>query len=333
VSCIEIRLMDDNDNQRCSDVKADARRVLAIDPTSHLAYLLLAASTFALGEPLDTTVEALHQGDAQIVDPTERRSTELYTDEHIFLVHGDLPGAQKALGDIVGLAATKRSIDPFEPLLRQINLALEAGDVAGAKALVKRARALVGALPTSEHDIGTEARLALASVHAGVTTRDELHAEQERLHGYQREIDGRNAGRVDPAIVWSAIYAAGAEDESDGREAMAALEKLGGVELKPLLADHSRDLGSAYALGGRYAEAVPLLEQFVGGCWELVKVLQFQRSRYLLGLSREKTGDIAGAKQAYDSVIARWPNAKPRSVTVEKARAGLARLAKGSAAR
>jgi eukaryotic-like serine/threonine-protein kinase len=49
---------------------------------------------------------------------------------------------------------------------------------------------------------------------------------------------------------------------------------------------------------------------------------------FALGEAREHAGDVAGARAAYEEVLRRWGKAKPRSVTADKARARLARLAK-----
>jgi hypothetical protein len=52
------------------------------------------------------------------------------------------------------------------------------------------------------------------------------------------------------------------------------------------------------------------------------------RAYYYLGLSLEAKQDWAGARRAYEAVIARWGAATPHSVTADAARARLAKLPK-----
>ena len=47
------------------------------------------------------------------------------------------------------------------------------------------------------------------------------------------------------------------------------------------------------------------------------------RAHYLLGLALEGSGDKAGAAKAYRFVVSQWGQARPRSVTAEKAKARL----------
>jgi cytochrome c-type biogenesis protein CcmH/NrfG len=50
------------------------------------------------------------------------------------------------------------------------------------------------------------------------------------------------------------------------------------------------------------------------------------RVHALLAEALEQTGDLAGARREYERVLRAWGNAKPRSVTAERARARLAKL-------
>jgi hypothetical protein len=46
----------------------------------------------------------------------------------------------------------------------------------------------------------------------------------------------------------------------------------------------------------------------------------WMRAHVQLGEALEKTGDAAGACSAYAVVLARWKDAKPRSISLEKAK-------------
>jgi hypothetical protein len=58
-----------------------------------------------------------------------------------------------------------------------------------------------------------------------------------------------------------------------------------------------------------------------------VAIKMLHQAWYWLGAALEKTGDSAGARDAYGKLLARWGDAKPRSVFAERARAAMARVA------
>ena len=89
------------------------------------------------------------------------------------------------------------------------------------------------------------------------------------------------------------------ENEHDAKEALDALpplDKGAGFLRRPYFA---WDLGRVYVLGGRPADAAPVLERASKTCYRLNRAVDLTRSFYFLGLAREKTGDVAGAREAY----------------------------------
>lgn len=115
-------------------------------------------------------------------------------------------------------------------------------------------------------------------------------------------------------------YACGVETADEAREALALFP---GVEPPPVLWEKDFGLamlGKLYTLAGRASEAVPMLQRTVKSCYALMAPLVHTRATYHLGLALEATGDRDGACGAYASVLARWGNAKPASVTAAKAR-------------
>ena len=76
-----------------------------------------------------------------------------------------------------------------------------------------------------------------------------------------------------------------------------------------------------YLLLGRVKEALPYLQRAAQGCEAVADLIVYIRAAIPLGEALEKVGDKEGACRAYQSVLARWGHAKPRSVTAEKARA------------
>ena len=86
-------------------------------------------------------------------------------------------------------------------------------------------------------------------------------------------------------------------------------------------------LGHAYFEAGRVQEALPHLRQITNTCSTLptadtirAYTVLWMRAHVELGQALEQTGDAAGACDAYAPVLDRWKNAKPRSVSLEKAK-------------
>jgi serine/threonine protein kinase/tetratricopeptide (TPR) repeat protein len=115
-------------------------------------------------------------------------------------------------------------------------------------------------------------------------------------------------------------YACGVETAEEAREALELFPNV-----KPPMVVSDKDfglamLGKLYTLVGRADEAVPMLERTVKSCYALMAPILHTRAAYHLGLALEASGDREAACGAYASVLARWGNAKPASVTAAKAR-------------
>jgi predicted Zn-dependent protease len=117
-----------------------------------------------------------------------------------------------------------------------------------------------------------------------------------------------------------ASYACGVETPDEARE---ALELFPSVKPPPVFWEKDYALpmfGKLYTLTGRAADAVPLLERTVKSCYALMAPVVHTRATYDLGQALEASGDREGACSAYASVLTRWGNAKPASVTAARAR-------------
>ena len=283
----------------------------------------------SLGEPIEGVAEAMKRSDAHAPDPDARRLGELVTKELIAILQGDLKGAEGADGEAVTFAASRPSLDAIDPARRQIAIVVEEGDFTRARSLAKALRGQIAASGLSERDVAMEARIATLMQRAGGITRDQLHEEQERLLSYQKEADEHRGGKTDPFRTWGWVYANDIEDEGDGADALAALTKAGGVDPKfshtPFF---SQGLGAMNTFTGHGAEAISYLERAETSCYVLEEVMDLTHDAYALGVAKEQTGDLPGARAAYQKVLDRWGSAKPRSVTAEKARARLRALEK-----
>ena len=84
--------------------------------------------------------------------------------------------------------------------------------------------------------------------------------------------------------------------------------------------------GRALLLGGKPAEALPLLRRATANCFALNWPFQHMHALLDLGRAGEQTGARDEACAAYAGVLAKWGTAKPRSVTADEAREGARRL-------
>ena len=80
-------------------------------------------------------------------------------------------------------------------------------------------------------------------------------------------------------------------------------------------------------MAGRPADALAPLRQAAGSCKVLMDdesfgsdTIYWMRAHLMLGQALEQTGDTTAACSAYAVVLDRWRDAKPRSVTLDKAR-------------
>jgi eukaryotic-like serine/threonine-protein kinase len=79
-------------------------------------------------------------------------------------------------------------------------------------------------------------------------------------------------------------------------------------------------VGRTYWLAGRTAEGLPLLREAAHDCNALLMPIEHTRAQLWFGQALEETGDKAGACEAYGTVLARWKDARPRSVTADRAK-------------
>ncbi|MBI4951868.1 MAG: hypothetical protein HY908_07520 [Myxococcales bacterium] len=77
-------------------------------------------------------------------------------------------------------------------------------------------------------------------------------------------------------------------------------------------------------------EALPYLRVAARGCFAFDTGLAWVRNAVPLGQALAETGDREGACGAYRSVLDRWGQARPRSVTAERAKRLAAELGCGA---
>jgi hypothetical protein len=85
-------------------------------------------------------------------------------------------------------------------------------------------------------------------------------------------------------------------------------------------------MGQAYVLAKQFERAQKHLERVAHSCVTLNHPFVTTIAALYLGMALEGRGDVAGAKAAYGTVLGRWGQAKPKSMTAEMARKRLATL-------
>jgi serine/threonine-protein kinase len=123
---------------------------------------------------------------------------------------------------------------------------------------------------------------------------------------------------------WVQLYAGFAETQDEAKE---ALSKLPDFLPLPPASRHTpafdAEIGKTYALAGGPGDddkALPPLQAVTKACIALGHPILQTRSYYFIGLALEHKGDLDGAKKAYQVIVDRWGNAKPKSRTAEEAK-------------
>ena len=85
-------------------------------------------------------------------------------------------------------------------------------------------------------------------------------------------------------------------------------------------------LGRALWLGGKRDEAMPHLARTFTRCDRFPTIFLMTRTSLLYGRALEERGNRGGACEVYRTLLARWGEARPRSLTAEEARRRAAAL-------
>jgi len=324
--CLEQRLMLLRDRGDCDGMEQDARAWETVEPEAPEPSYYVAAALMARGAPIQSVEIALrHQWD--LLPKDERAANEAEDTANLALAQGDFGAAERATRDWDAAITKPEVILHSGPEKQLAYIAFETNDLpqAGrvADAFLKIMPALTPNPMGGDPTIWTQEYLFRTNRITKADLDEKRKAwlkEQEANRTQQENL------RLGP-FRWAQVYAGFAESLDEAKD---ALDKL--PDFLPLPPDSRRtaafetELGKVYALANHNDDAVPPLKHVTSACIRLGSPIEQTRSFYFLGVALENKGDLDGARKAYQVVVDRWGNAKPKSRTAEDAKKRLKQL-------
>jgi serine/threonine-protein kinase len=237
------------------------------------------------------------------------------------VVGGDFAEAERQIGALERLASSDGTEEAHAlPASLRVQLLEEEGRTAeagaAAEAFMNRRDGWAADTREDDWEIAKDVtmRMNRALVAAGKLTRPEL---AERRAAWVKRWQATPLR----GFEWFPAYAYGVTTRDEAREARrAAPDPL--PPFRPFVYAEAA-LGRMAMLEGKPADAITLLRRATGGCFALEDPFTTARAHLWLGQAIEATRARGAAKDAcaeYAAVIARWGDAKPRSVTADEAR-------------
>ena len=324
--CLEQRILLRRDRGDCAGMDKDARAWQTLEPEASDASYHVAAALAALHAPQASIVIALqHQWD--LMPAEDRAAGEAEDRANLAISAGDFVGAERYTR-AWDLARSKPEIMLHAGPQHQLALlAYEAGDTTGAGKIAGDFLSVAPAMTPDPQGADPSIWAVEYMFRAGKWKREDLVAKRKAWIDGQESHGAAEENRRMAPFRWAMVYAGFAENLEESKEALAALPQF--LPFPPdsrHTPNFDAEVGKAFALGGRYDEAVPLLTNVTRACIGLGSPQLQTRAFYFLGVALEGKGDLEGARVAYQTVVDRWGAAKPRSVTAERARARLAHL-------
>ena len=314
--------------------------MLVVEPTSPVAYYYLAFALAANGAPQDSVRQTLARR-FPLYPKDISEWARLGDDAFASLTEGDLTLAEAKL------AAQTKDATRFDPseiaaavLARyRIEALLESGDATRAAEVARRYLDSLPGLMTDPAMFGIARPFALGLLHRRHVVDDARFRSlrDEWVEAITNPPPDHAFSKGNAKFAFLDAYAAPAATRDEALEALDVMPRLSPEPLTILMTPFpqgddreghfERARGSMYFLAGRIDEALPFLRRGVAACDFMTAAVDHQRVSVMLGKALASKGDVVGACTAFRSVVTRWPNPKPRSLSVEEARAHLAKLA------
>jgi serine/threonine protein kinase len=303
---------------KCDAFQTDTRRWFDRDPTAALSF---AAALLTKGRPVASALEVLEQNgpgpraDAVLRTRAALNRTKLATFAGDFTRAHDL--AKETLGELSSSPTTRADFNlqlrAFHELIDPLE---ETGKDDEVRAVAEDFTVRSAGWATSASNIDLSFPLQRLAVGPKLSM-EEFEARRAKW------IVRQAAKGAYPGLVWVFAYAATALTAGEAKGAIDALPRF--VPLTSFMQGQTPIEPDAYAgrtywLAGKPAEAIPYLKRAVDNCTAPLEPAVHMHAALNLGQALEATGDKAGACAAFKVVVDRWGNAKPRSVTAEKAR-------------
>jgi eukaryotic-like serine/threonine-protein kinase len=323
--CLEQRIYLLRDRGECEAMEADARAWQAVEPDAPEPSYWVAASLMAKGAPPQSVQIALQR--SWIARKDERAENEAEDTANLALAQGDFVTAERATADWDRALTRQELVLHSETQQQLAYIAYETGDAPKAARIADGFMKILPALTPSP--VGNDPSIWTAEYlyRASRITKTELEDKRKAwLKDQEANRTQKENERLAP-FRWVQMYAGFAETLE---EAKYALENQ--KDFLPLPPESRRpamfdaQLGKTYALAGLNDDALPPLRAVTKACIALGHPIVQTRSFYFLGMALENKGDLDGAKKAYQTVVDRWGNAKPRSRTAEEAKKRLKQL-------
>jgi serine/threonine-protein kinase len=306
---------------RCAEADPDVRALISLEETEASWHWRLAKILFSEGKPRESVESAIAQAQENL--PADARKEDAPFALHE--VYGEFDDATKLL-DVLDARAAK-SNDEGERgylLARRSLLAEEAGRpeacVAAADEYLKKHSAW-----TPPDDRLTFDPVAWNALRlAGKLDPNELAKMRSAwLQADAAEVKAAGLSKERSFYGWIVGWAWTAQTTDEAKTAIAAMP----TPAPPIWdLDWSMVEGRALLLAGRLDDALAVLRPLAHSCRALEGPIEQTRGIDLLGRALEEKGDVKGACAEYAEVVARWGNAKPKSITAEHARGRMTAL-------
>ncbi len=308
---------------QCADAERDARRMVDRDP--HLAGNL-ACVMYGAGRPVEAVREIIDQSATTFGATSPSQAT--MDQVRLAVIKGDFVRARtlaeqyQALVDATPHAPFRDHLRPAELL---IGIARETGDEHQAfrVALDFASRSDTWSKST-QGDAGIDRSRAVErqAVRPGGMAYSEFVARRTAW------IDAERRNVAHPGLTWTYAFASSAETAEEATEALRVLPEYGPLSSFVQYAGiPDAEVGGTYLLAGRVDEAIAYLTKAVATCVAFRHPFVHTRAALQLGDALERKGNGPAACSAYRKVVERWGNAKPRSLSAEKASARMTALA------
>jgi hypothetical protein len=301
---------------QCEDMELEARRAVAGEPNGDNAYHYLAEALVARRQPVEAIRDALKM-ELSFVDERERPAAAEALERRLAIYTGDIGAAIAHASEAERLS---RERDPTHRELARMFYYEEIGERPKAVELADEYLRHAGSTVGGEN----ERMFALAELRlAGRVTEADFGRKRDEWIQQERAVSS--------PMTWIYFYAWPAATPEQAREAIAAR-----AGFPPLArdignpgdwTDREEAVGRVYLLAGDLDEAITHLRGVARSCGVLQDLLLYVRAHEELGEALAAKGDAAGACAEFGVVLGYWGKAKPRSVTADRARDGMRRLA------